>query len=39
MNRKPNPLPIRGQRTRSNARFWKGARKVIANKKKAPGPK
>jgi small subunit ribosomal protein S13 len=21
MNRKPNPLPIRGQRTRSNARF------------------
>jgi len=28
-------LPVRGQRTRSNARMRKGPRKTIANKKKA----
>jgi small subunit ribosomal protein S13 len=28
-------LPVRGQRTRSNARVRKGPRKTIANKKKA----
>lgn len=28
-------LPVRGQRTRSNARIRKGPRKTIANKKKA----
>jgi small subunit ribosomal protein S13 len=27
-------LPVRGQRTRSNARMRKGPRKTIANKKK-----
>ena len=30
-------LPVRGQRTRTNARTRKGPRKTIANKKKAPG--
>jgi small subunit ribosomal protein S13 len=29
-------LPVRGQRTRTNARTRKGPRKTIANKKKAP---
>jgi small subunit ribosomal protein S13 len=28
-------LPVRGQRTRTNARTRKGPRKTIANKKKA----
>lgn len=28
-------LPVRGQRTRSNARIRKGPRKTVANKKKA----
>lgn len=30
-------LPVRGQRTRTNARTRKGPRKTIAGKKKAPG--
>jgi len=30
-------LPVRGQRTRTNARTRKGARKTVAGKKKAPG--
>lgn len=29
-------LPLRGQRTRTNARTRKGARKTVAGKKKAP---
>jgi small subunit ribosomal protein S13 len=29
-------LPVRGQRTRTNARTRKGPRKTIANKKKSP---
>ena len=29
-------LPVRGQRTRSNARTRKGRKKTVANKKKAP---
>ena len=29
-------LPVRGQRTRSNARTRKGKRKTVANKKQAP---
>lgn len=29
-------LPVRGQRTRTNARTRKGPRKTVANKKKAP---
>lgn len=32
-------LPVRGQRTRTNARTRKGPRKTIANKKKAPTAK
>lgn len=32
-------LPVRGQRTHTNARTRKGPRKAIAGKKKAPGPK
>jgi len=32
-------LPVRGQRTHTNARTRKGPRKTIANKKKAPGKK
>jgi small subunit ribosomal protein S13 len=32
-------LPVRGQRTHTNARTRKGPRKPIAGKKKAPGPK
>ena len=30
-------LPLRGQRTRTNARTRKGPRKTVAGKKKAPG--
>lgn len=30
-------LPVRGQRTRTNARTRKGVKKTVANKKKAPG--
>lgn len=30
-------LPVRGQRTKTNARTRKGPRKTIAGKKKAPG--
>ncbi len=29
-------LPVRGQRTKTNARTRKGPRKIVANKKKAP---
>ena len=29
-------LPVRGQRTRNNARTRKGRKKTVANKKKAP---
>lgn len=32
-------LPVRGQRTRSNARTRKGPRRTVAGKKKAPVPK
>jgi small subunit ribosomal protein S13 len=32
-------LPVRGQRTRSNARTRKGKRKTVANKKMAPTSK
>ena len=32
-------LPVRGQRTRTNARMRKGKRKTVAGKKKAPGKK
>ncbi len=32
-------LPLRGQRTRTNARTRKGAKKTVAGKKKAPGKK
>lgn len=32
-------LPVRGQRTKTNARTRKGPRKTIANKKKAPTAK
>ena len=32
-------LPVRGQRTHTNARTRKGPRKTIANKKKTPGKK
>ncbi len=32
-------LPVRGQRTRTNARTRKGPRKTIANKKQAPTSK
>ncbi|RHZ35375.1 ribosomal protein uS13 [endosymbiont GvMRE of Glomus versiforme] len=39
-SRRPNPLPIHGQRTRHNARTAKGHKRItIANKKKAPTPK
>ena len=33
--RHKNGLPVRGQRTRTNARTRKGRRKTVANKKKA----
>jgi small subunit ribosomal protein S13 len=32
-------LPVRGQRTRSNARTRKGPRRTVAGKKRAPAPK
>ena len=32
-------LPVRGQRTRCNARTRKGRKRTVANKRKAPGPK
>ncbi len=32
-------LPVRGQRTKTNARTRKGKRKTVAGKKKAPGQK
>ncbi len=32
-------LPVRGQKTQSNARTRKGRRKTIAGRKRAPGPK
>jgi small subunit ribosomal protein S13 len=32
-------LPVRGQRTRTNARTRKGPRKTIAGKRKSLGPK
>ena len=32
-------LPVRGQRTKTNARTRKGPRKTVAGKKKAPGAK
>ncbi len=32
-------LPVRGQRTKTNARTRKGPRKTVANKKKAPTSK
>jgi len=39
-SRKPNPLPIHGQRTRQNARTAKGHKRITqANKKKAPSAK
>jgi small subunit ribosomal protein S13 len=31
-------LPVRGQRTKTNARTRKGKRKTVAGRKKAPGP-
>ena len=32
-------LPVRGQRTKTNARTRKGPRKTVAGKKRAPSPK
>jgi small subunit ribosomal protein S13 len=32
-------LPVRGQRTRTNARTRRGRRATVAGKKKAPGKK
>jgi small subunit ribosomal protein S13 len=32
-------LPVRGQRTRTNARTRKGPRRTVAGRKQAPGPK
>ncbi len=32
-------LPVRGQRTKTNARTRKGRRKTVAGRKRAPGPK
>jgi small subunit ribosomal protein S13 len=32
-------LPVRGQRSRTNARTRKGKRKTVAGKKKAPAKK
>jgi small subunit ribosomal protein S13 len=31
-------LPVRGQRTRTNARTRKGRKKTVAGRRKAPGP-
>jgi small subunit ribosomal protein S13 len=40
LSRKPNPLPVHGQRTRHNARTAKGHKRItVANKKKAPTAK
>lgn len=36
--RHENGLPVRGQRTRSNARTRKGPRKTVAGQKSAPAP-
>ena len=39
-SRRPNPLPIHGQRIRHNARTAKGYKRItVANKKKAPTAK
>lgn len=32
-------LPLRGQRTKTNARTRKGPKKTVAGRKKAPGPR
>jgi small subunit ribosomal protein S13 len=32
-------LPVRGQRTKTNARTRKGPRRTVAGRKRAPGPK
>ena len=32
-------LPVRGQRTKTNARTRKGPKRTVAGKKKAPGPR
>ena len=32
-------LPVRGQRTRTNARTRKGKKKTVAGRKRVPGPK
>ena len=32
-------LPVRGQRTKTNARTRKGKRRTVAGKRKAPGPR
>jgi len=32
-------LPLRGQRTKTNARTRKGPKKTVAGRKKAPSPK
>jgi small subunit ribosomal protein S13 len=32
-------LPLRGQRTKTNARTRKGLKKTVAGRKKAPGPR
>jgi len=32
-------LPLRGQRTKTNARTRKGPKRTVAGKKRAPGPK
>ncbi len=32
-------LPVRGQRTKTNARTRKGKKRTVAGKKRAPGPK
>ena len=32
-------LPVRGQRTKTNARTRKGRRKTVAGRKRVPGPK
>ncbi|MBI4411455.1 MAG: 30S ribosomal protein S13 [Deltaproteobacteria bacterium] len=38
-SRHKKSLPVRGQRTKTNARTRKGPRKTVAGKKRAPGPK
>ncbi len=32
-------LPVRGQRTKTNARTRKGRKKTVAGRKRVPGPK